>query len=220
MKTKSSAHYQREYRKRLREQGFVKKEVWILPENAKLLVACEKQLRQRDLDWSVVDEMQAGVIKMATGKESEVVAVWTTATLLEALRSEELFVSGAASIELIDGVNSTIHIEMKEYGDLPIFVTVSGEQIIVEAVLCSLDEVSDVAAFNDAVLRTHKYFSLSTISLDKVGDEGDYYHMFGALSSRSLLSNVVFEIETLASNVIQATEAYGEFLSIPVAASE
>ena len=220
MKTKSSAHYQREYRKRLREQGFVKKEVWILPENAKLLVACEKQLRQGDLDGSVVDEMQAGVIKMAAGKASEVVAVWNTATLLEALRSEELFTSGAASIELIDGVNSAVHIEMKEYGDLPIFVTVSGEQIIVEAVLWSLDEVSDVAAFNDAVLRTHKYFSLSTISLDKVGDEGDYYHMFGALSSRSLLSNIVFEIETLASNVIQATEAYGEFLSIPVAASE
>jgi len=77
-----------------------------------------------------------------------------------------------------------------------------------------------VTGFNDAVLRTHKYFPLSTISLDKLGDDGDYYHMFGALSSSSILHNVVFEIEVLANNVIQATEAYSEFLSIPVAANK
>jgi uncharacterized protein YjfI (DUF2170 family) len=218
MKAKSSAHYQREYRSRLREQGFVKKEVWILPVNAKLLAACEKRLRLHGIGRSMVDEIESGVIAMTANKSG--VSAWTTTSLLEALRDEELFVSGAASLELIDGLGSTIHIEMKEYGDLPIFVTVSGEQIIVEAVLWSLDEVSDVAAFNDAILRTHKFFSLSTISLDKVGDEGDYYHMFGALSSTSLLSNVVFEIEILASNVIQSTEAYSEFLSIPVANSK
>ncbi len=220
MKAKSSAHYQREYRKRLREQGFVKKEVWILPENAKLLIACEKKLRLRKTDGSLVDENKSGEREMAKSKAVENVNVWTTTSLLDALRAEDLFVGGSATIELIDGVSPTIHIEMKEYGDLPIFVTVSGEQILVEAVLWSLNEVVDVAAFNDAVLRTHKFFSLSTISLDKVGDEGDYYHMFGALSSTSLLSNVLFEIEVLASNVIQATEAYGEFLSIPVAASK
>lgn len=218
MKAKSSAYYQREYRKRLREQGFVKKEVWVLPENAKLLAACEKKLRLRGLGESIVDEIESGELTMTTNKT--VSANWTTESLLNALSSETLFASGAASIELIDGLDSSIHIEMKEYGDLPIFVTVSGDQIMVEAVLWSLDEVSDVAAFNDAILRTHKYFSLSTISLDKVGDEGDYYHMFGSLSSASLLSNVVFEIEVLASNVIQATEAYAEFLSLPIAASK
>jgi uncharacterized protein YjfI (DUF2170 family) len=43
--------------------------------------------------------------------------------------------------------------------------------------------------------------------------------MFGALSSSSILDNVVFEIEVLASNVIQATEAYADFLTFQVAAS-
>lgn len=218
MKAKSSAYYQREYRKRLREQGFVKKEVWILPENAKLLAACEKKLRLRGLGESIVDEIESGELTMTTNKTGA--ANWTTESLLDALSSEVLFTSGAASIELIDGLDSSIHIEMKEYGDLPIFVTVSGDQIMVEAVLWSVDEVSDVAGFNDAILRTHKFFSLSTISLDRVGDEGDYYHMFGSLSSASLLSNVVFEIEVLASNVIQATEAYAEFLSLPTAANK
>ena len=46
MKKKSSADYQREYRKRLRDQGLVKKEVWVLPENSKMLSTFEKELRQ------------------------------------------------------------------------------------------------------------------------------------------------------------------------------
>ena len=108
---------------------------------------------------------------------------------------------------------------MKEFGDLPVFLTVSGEQIIAESILWAVDEVADVDRFNDAILRTHKFFPLSTISLDSLGSNGDYYQMFGALSSTSLLQNVVFEIEVLASNVIHATEAYAEFLTISVAAS-
>ncbi len=43
-------------------------------------------------------------------------------------------------------------------------------------------------------------------------DGDDCYHMFGALSSASSLQDVILEIEMLASNVIQATEAYSEFL--------
>lgn len=144
---------------------------------------------------------------------------WTTKSLYEALGVTELFRGKHASIELIDGVEPALHIVMKEYGDLPLFLTVVGEQIIVEAVLWSSTEVSDVALFNDAVLRTHKYFPLSTISLDKSADNENYYHMFGALSSASMISHVIFEIEVLANNVIQATEAYSEFLSISITAS-
>lgn len=209
MKAKSSAHYQREYRRRLREQGLVKKEVWILPEHSKALASIEKQLRLPE-----AKVRSTGVIDMVNTVER-----WTTNSLYEALKSTELFSTNRASLELIDGVDPALHIVMNEYGDLPIFLTVSGEQIIAEAVLWSVSEVVDSAGFNETVLRTHKYFPLSTISLDSVGEGGDYYHMFGALSSTSILSNIVFEIEVLANNVIQATEAYSEFLSIPVAAS-
>ncbi len=209
MNTKSSAHYQREYRKRLREQGLVKREVWIRPENVKQLAAVEKHLRQLD------------GINRSNGETAmtDTMDAWTTISLCEALKKAELFTSGRAAIELIDGVEPALHIVMNDYGDLPVFLTVVGEQIIVESVLWSVDEVRDLPAFNEAVLRTHKYFPLSTISLDSVGKDGDYYHMFGALSSTSVLYNVLFEIEVLASNVIQATEAYSEFLSIPVEVS-
>jgi len=213
MNTKSSAHYQREYRKRLREQGLVKKEVWIHPDNSGLLNAIEKQLRSTKQPPLAESNWKTGVKAMTNPMKS-----WSTSSLYEALKGVELSTSGSASIELIEGIDPTIHIIMRAYGDLPLFLTVAGEQIIVEAVLWSSEEIDDIAGFNDTILRTHKYFPLSTISLDSMSDKRDYYHMFGALSSTSLLQNVVFEIEVLASNVIQATAAYSGFLKTPVEA--
>ena len=70
----------------------------------------------------------------------------------------------------------------------------------------------DSAAFNEEVLRTHKLFPLSCIGLETLPDGQPCYTMFGALSSASTLSDVVFEIELLADNVIKATEAYEGFL--------
>ncbi len=210
MKAKSSAHYQREYRRRLREAGFVKKEVWILPENAKLLSRCERALRLASEEAASQIEINLkGDTVMSDPEKS-----WTTESLFDALEAAELFSAGRAQIEMIDGIEPAIHITMREYGDLPIFVTVSGEQILAEALLWPTDDVKDVAALNETILRTHKYFPLSTISLDYVGNGTDNYHMFGALSSASVLANVVFEIEVLASNVIQATEAYSDYLKV------
>ncbi|PUA29069.1 MAG: hypothetical protein B0W54_00150 [Cellvibrio sp. 79] len=207
MQKKSSAHYQREYRNRLREQGFVKKEVWILPENAHRLARYEMELRV-----SAKQLVSRGFMPVkGESRMTDVVNRWTTPSLYDALSKSDLFAGERAEIELIDGVAPALHITMNEYGDLPLFVTVSGEQIVVEAILWSLSEVTDAALFNETVLRTHKYFPLSTISLDKI-DGDDCYHMFGALSSASSLQDVTFEIEILASNVIQATEAYADFL--------
>lgn len=207
MNRKSSAHYQREFRRRLREQGLVKKEVWILPENAKQLAKVEKRLRQPQ-----TSEQVDGDQRMTTNANA-----WTTISLFRALEQTELFQGGEAVIELIEGAESSIHIIMHEFGDLPVFLTVAGEQIIVEAVLWPESDVRDPTGFHEAVLRTHKYFPLSTISLDALSDGIDYYQMFGALSSTSLLDNIVFEIEVLATNVIQATEAYAQYLNVSVA---
>lgn len=207
MQTKSSAHYQREYRKRLREQGLVKKEVWILPEHARQLALYEMELRVAALAERSSQSMQVkGENSMA-----DVFNRWTTISLYEALADAELFSAKRAELELIDGVSPALHVVMNEYGDLPIFLTVSGEQIVVEAILWSSKDVKDVAKFNETILRTHKYFPLSNISLDKL-DGDDCYQMFGSLSSSSSLQNIIFEIEVLASNVIQATEAYADFL--------
>jgi uncharacterized protein YjfI (DUF2170 family) len=202
---KSSAHYQRQFRRRLREKGLVKKEVWIRPENAKLLAAIEKKLRE------TVATKDIGEIEMAGNTKG-----WDIDDLYEALGKERLVKEDQVSIELIDGVGPSVYLIMHEFGDLPIFLTVAGDQIVVESVLWAVSEVNNQTAFNDAVLRTHKYFPLSTISLDHLDDGNDYYQMFGALSSESGLSEIVLEVETLARNVIQATEAYSEFLDSSV----
>lgn len=211
MNKKSSAHYQREFRRRLRDKGLIKKEIWILPENTSQLTAIEQQLRHSQNCQEATPTITGGCM--------EKTPVWTTPQIFDALNHSGLVESGRAKLEIIDGSEPAILIEMKEYGDLPIFLTVSGEQIIVESILWAQSDVIDINEFNEVVLRTHKYFPLSTISLDKLADKQDYYHMFGALSATSALSNVVFEIDVLASNVIQATEAYSEHLTITLDSS-
>lgn len=201
MKRKSSAYYQSLYRQRLREQGLVKKEIWILPEHAKALGEIEQKLR---LPASGGGEVVNGSLE---GGQH-----WTAQSLYAALLTQELFVQKRASVELLQGTELTLHIEMHEYGDLPLFLAISGEQIIVEGVLWATDEVVNVASLNEAILRTHKLFPLSSIALEYNPDGVSYYTMYGALSASSKLVNVILEVEMLTDNIIKATEAYAEHL--------
>lgn len=201
MKRKSSAYYQSLYRQRLREQGLVKKEIWILPEHAKALGEIEQKLRLPAIGGAEISNESLGV-----GQN------WTAQSLYAVLSTHELFIQKRASVELLQGAELTLHIEMHEYGELPLFLAVSGEQIIVEGVLWAIDEVIDVASLNEAILRTHKLFPLSSIALEHNPDGVSYYTMYGALSASSRLINVILEIEMLADNIIKATEAYAEHL--------
>ena len=198
---KNAAYYQRQFRTRMREQGLVKKEVWILPEHAGRLRDIERELRSTNIEQS------SGSIPMTQAQD-----IWTIQSMHDALTKEFLFTSGNARLQLVDGTEPCLEILMNEFGDLPIYLTVSGEQIIADAVLWPLSMVKDANVLNDEVLRTHKLFPLSTISLDRFPDGTDYYTIFGALSSASLIQHIVQEIETLAANAIKATEAYGEHL--------
>ncbi|MEO0576327.1 MAG: YjfI family protein [Pseudomonadota bacterium] len=205
MNVKTSAHYQREYRRRLRDQGLVKKEIWIKPENAERARIVEKELRD-------------GHAQSSSGRTGK--APWRTGALYDELLTAALIIDGHATLELIDGADPTLLLLMRDFGDLPIFVTVAGEQIIAEAVLWPVTQVADPDEFNVTVLRTHKYFPLSTICLGQRMDH-DYYLMFGSLSSDASLADIIVEIEVLASNVINATEAYGELLlSEPISEGE
>lgn len=201
MDSKSSAHYQRLYRQRLREQGLVKKEVWIRPENAKWLSAVERKLRQPADGLASLEEEGMTMPRL-----------WTTGALQSALAKVELLESGRVSMELLDGADASLHLTLHEFGDLPVFLNVSGEQILVEALLWPQSMVRDPQAFNAEVLRTHKLFPLSCIALESLPDGSDCYLMFGALSAASTLEDVICEIETLGDNVIKATEAYEGFL--------
>lgn len=209
MKTKTSAYYQRLYRQRLREQGLVKKEVWILPRHAQALSEIEHALREEETD---------GSLNIKENKEMSVSQIWTVPALQTALSAHGLFTSGRASQELLQGAEESLLITMHEFGDLPLFLVVSGDQILVEAVLWPVSDVNVPEKFNEEVLRTHKLFPLSSIALETMPDGRASYIMFGALSAASSLLNVVEEIEVLADNVIKATEAYSMYLKDTVLA--
>ncbi|XKM13512.1 YjfI family protein [Orbaceae bacterium ac157xtp] len=206
---KSSAFYQQQYRQRLREQGLVKKEVWILPEYASKLLEVEKQLRVTQANiTSESFNKQKGNDEMVKN------VTWTVANLYQELSKTELFKNRAVSVEVIEGIDPCLHIIMHDYGDLPLFLSISNQQIVVEALLWSVDMVKDTAKFNEEVLCTRKLFPLSTIAIEQAGDGSVNYIMYGALSSSSLLSSIVYEIETLTDNVIKATEAYEHILNV------
>ena len=199
MATKKPAYYQSKYRERLREKGYVKREIWIPPDYTKVLKDCEAALR-------------AGVMpiipRIGTERKMSQDENWTTESLLAALRQSEPVIAGDIAAELVEGADPGILLIMKEFGDLQLLMSVSGSQIIVDTQLWAVEEVGDSAAFNEMILKTHKLFPLSTFGIAVGPDGRDYYEMFGSLSAGSILDSVVFEIETLADNALQAAEAY------------
>ena len=198
MTAKTSAYYQSRYRARLKKSGLVKREVWIPAEHAKALKQCEEALR-RGIEPTIPKAKR----KTSMSQDEP----WTTESLLKALQESEPARAGDIEAELVEGSEPGIHLIMKEFGDLPLFMSVSGGQIIIDTLLWPLDDVADKATFNDMALRTHKYFPLSTFGISRGPDGRDYYEMFGALSAGSILDSVLFEIETLADNVLQAVDA-------------
>ena len=198
MASKKQAYYQSKYRERLREKGYVKREIWIPPDYTKVLKDCEAALR-------------AGVmpIILRTGTEREMSQEnWTTESLLAALQQSEPVTAGDIEVDLVEGADPGILVTMKEFGDLSLLMSVSGSQIIVDTQLWAVEEVDDSAAFNEMILKTHKLFPLSTFGIVVGPDGRDYYEMFGSLSAGSILESVIFEIETLADNALQAAEGY------------
>ena len=133
---------------------------------------------------------------------------WTTETLQQALSQSGPAQEGAFVAELVEGADPGILITMSEFGDLPLFLSVSGSQIIVDTLLWPAEDVEDPAAFNTMILKTHKLFPLSTFGIQTGPDGKEYYEMFGSLSAGSILESVIFEIETLADNAMQAADAY------------
>ena len=97
---------------------------------------------------------------------------------------------------------------MADFGDLPIYVAVEGDQILADATLIEVNKIKDVAAFNGEVLRSRDLFPLSSVGIESLADGQEVYCLFGALSAASSLTVIVQEILTLADNVIRAAEAF------------
>ena len=199
MATKKSSYYQSRYRARLRERGFVKCEIWIPPQFVRVLKDCQAALRE-----GVIPFIPRTIRKRTMSQDEN----WTTETLCAALAQSEPASSGDFIVELVEGADPGILITMTEFGDLPLLMSVSGGQILVDTLLWPVDNVADPAEFNATILKTHKLLALSTFGIRTGPDGKDYYELFGALNAGSILQSVIFEIETLADNAMQVAEAY------------
>lgn len=201
--TKPSAFYVREFRERMRRAGLVKKDVWIRPEFAAELAQVEKRLRL--LPGKAVDPA-GGAPTGAAGEPA-----WTLESLQHAIEFAPPVMTGAVELTRLEGADPVLCLVMREFGDLPVFLAVGGLQIVVQALMWPVDHIVDPPAFNSHVLRTHKLVPLTTMGIEPVAGVPCYV-MFGSLDTHSSLANILFEIETLAANVIACVDAYRPFL--------
>ncbi len=199
MTRKPSSYYQNRYRDRLRQKGFVKREVWIPPEQTAALKLCEEALR----DGRTPEFSQSRKAPPMTQNP-----MWTTDSLMRALQESEPARNGEMGVTLINGTEPGIVLTMNEFGDLPLYMSGAGSQIIVDTLLWPVDEIRDRNALIDQLLRMHKFMPLSTFGITQGPDGKDYYEIFGALSAGSKLESILFEIEMLADNALQSVEAY------------
>ncbi|SER27314.1 MULTISPECIES: YjfI family protein [Pseudomonas] len=199
-KGKTTADYVREMRTRLREAGLVKREFWILPENVNALRGIEKALRQPFLGEKVKLE------DFMTENTN-----WSISSLHKALAELEVVEKGEIVLTVAEGAVPSIKLIMTEYGDLPIYLAVSGDQVLVDATLFEAGKVKDTVEFNSLLLRSRDMFPLSSVGIESV-DGTEIYCMFGALSAASSLTVIVQEIYTLAENVIRAAEAFEDHI--------
>jgi uncharacterized protein len=135
---------------------------------------------------------------------------WSTTNLYAALKASEF--AHEARIDLLDGVDPSIDLRLTDAGDLPVQITVSGEQIMVSSALWEASQVKDRARFNELALKLNPVNALSNIGLIALAPGRDLYIMFGELSASSDLAHVVEEIRVLADNTLEAAEAFADQL--------
>ncbi|HTY93032.1 MAG TPA: DUF2170 family protein [Steroidobacteraceae bacterium] len=136
----------------------------------------------------------------------------TTQTLLADLKSGQLAVSDRFTFSLVEGLEPVIQAVAHDFGDVNVYIAVTGEIAIAQATLFPVARVRDTARLNDRILRTEKLFDLANISIDAHPDGAEFYVIYGALRATSALADVEFEIDTLARNAVDAAAAYREFL--------
>lgn len=141
-------------------------------------------------------------------------SLWTIHSLHQALTGLDAVGSDSIRVALGEGAHPGITLTLTDYGDLAIYIGVSGEQILVDTTLVEVARVKDAAAFNQVVLRSRDLFPLSSVGIETLADGTDVYCMFGALSAASALAVVEQEVLTLADNVIHAVEAFEDHFDV------
>ncbi len=133
----------------------------------------------------------------------------TLQQLMKDLGENTLSDGARLSIEMFDGENTVACIKVEDREEFPIYMTVDEGQILCISYLFGDAEVdpdkrSDMA---EAMLIMNVSIPLSAFS--KIGSQ---YIMFGALSPKASIDELLHEIEVLSDNVLEAIDAVSDFL--------
>ena len=103
-----------------------------------------------------------------------------------------------------------MQVVVDENDELPIFVTMTEEQILCISYLFDQKELKEnvIDQLNKTLLTLNVPIPLSAFAIIE-----DKYAIYGALSIRSSFNDIAHELVTLADNAIDALETLEEFLS-------
>ena len=109
----------------------------------------------------------------------------------------------------IPGEVEVLQIIIEDREELPIFISASEEQVLCITYLFTEDEVK-----SDSVDEMNRAMLLTNISmpLSAFGKIDGQYVVYGALSVKSDLEDIIHELETLSGNAIEAIEAMSDYL--------
>ncbi|VAW67550.1 hypothetical protein MNBD_GAMMA09-2268 [hydrothermal vent metagenome] len=129
--------------------------------------------------------------------------------LMKELGQNQLSDGTSLSIEMFDGDNSVASIKVEDREEFPIYMTVDEGQILCITYLFGDSQVDPAkrAELAEAMLSMNVSIPLSAFS--KIGSQ---YVMFGALSPRSSIDELLHEIELLSDNVLEAVDAVSDYL--------
>jgi len=141
---------------------------------------------------------------------------WTVPAIKVAMDASDLVRESEVTLRVLEGADPVLLATMHEYGDLPIYLSVGGDQIVASVLLWPVAEQADTARFNEFLLKAQRLVPLSNFAITTVGDQ-DVYELVGELSSKTTLQTILIELRTLAENAIDATDLRDTFGVAPSA---
>ncbi|HEX7886485.1 MAG TPA: YjfI family protein [Phenylobacterium sp.] len=204
----SPAERTRQWREERQRLGLVKLELWVPPAAKADVQAAARAIVTASSRGPALlknPDPPQGSFQMDHVIDTD----WSVQSLAQALTETRLLRDGELTARVLEGADPVLQITMHEFGDLPIFLSVGAEQIVVSALMWPVDEQKDQAAFNVFLLKAQKLVPLSNFGITTVAGR-DYYEIFGELTCKTTLQTVIIELRMLAENAIRAADELRE----------
>ena len=198
----SPAERTRQWREERTRLGLVKLELWVPPTaKADISAAARAIITASSRGPALLSnpEPPQGSFQMDHVIDTD----WSVKSLAQALTDTRLLREGEMTARVLEGTEPVLQISLHEFGDLPIFLSVGADQIVVSALLWPVDEQEHQDKFNVFLLKAQKLVPLSNFGITTVAGR-DYYELFGELSCKTTLQTVIIELRMLGENAIRA----------------